>query len=106
VGRSQTLETEQQAKLSEFSAAIFEGMQPRTESLRKISDNEPAALDIPVLVLLGADDVTMDSIEIERRFKRLVLQAEVKVFPRKRHFLGNQSEAIYGFLSEASKILE
>jgi pimeloyl-ACP methyl ester carboxylesterase len=106
VGRSQTIETEQQARLSEFSAAIFEGMKPRTESLRKISDDELASLDIPVLVLLGADDVTMDSMEIERRFKRLVSQAEVKIFPGKRHFLGNQSEAIHGFLSVASRILD
>jgi pimeloyl-ACP methyl ester carboxylesterase len=78
-------------------------MNPRTESLRKISDDELAAIDIPVLVLLGADDVTMDSIEIERRLKQLVSQAEIKIFPGKRHFLGNQSEAIYGFLSEATR---
>jgi pimeloyl-ACP methyl ester carboxylesterase len=106
VGRSQTPETAQQTKLSEFSTAIFEGMKPRTESLRKISDDELAALDIPVLVLLGADDVTMDSIEIERRFRRLVSHAEIKMFPGKRHFLGNQSEAISGFLRDASRILE
>ena len=103
VGRSPTTKTEQQVKLSEFSAAIFAGMNPRTESLRKISDDELAAIDIPVLVLLGADDVTMDSIEIERRLKQLVSQAEIKIFPGKRHFLGNQSEAIYGFLSETTR---
>jgi pimeloyl-ACP methyl ester carboxylesterase len=106
LGRSQAIETERQAKLLEFSAAIFEGMRPRTESLRKISDDELAAIDIPVLVLLGADDVTIDSIEIKRRFKRLVSQAEVKVLPGMRHFLGNQSETIKGFLSEASRILK
>ena len=106
VGRSQGDQTEDQRTLSAFSAAIFEGMRPRTESLRTFSDDELAGLDMPILVLLGADDVTMDSKEIEQRFRQFVPQSEVNVFPGMRHFLGNQAEAINKFLNGTSRVQE
>ncbi len=102
LGPAEENPTDHQRKMSELSAAIFAGMRPRT-SLPKIDDRALAALGMPVLVMLGADDVTMDSKQIQQRFEQFVPQAEVRIFPGKRHFLGNQANAIERFLDSTGR---
>lgn len=103
LGPAPEVVTRDQQQVAALSAAIFQGMQPRS-GLRTFSDEELAALDMPVLVLLGADDVTMDSAKIEGRFRQLAPHSEVKTFPGVRHFLGNQSEAIHRFLHGVASV--
>jgi pimeloyl-ACP methyl ester carboxylesterase len=95
-------ENEHQRRIALLSAAIFQGMRPRTERMRTISDDELAALAMPVRVLLGQDDVTMDSAQIARRIRQHVPRAQVTTLAGKRHFLGDQSAAIGEFLRGVS----
>lgn len=100
LGPAEAHTSEHHERIAELSSAVFQGMKPRT-SLTNIDDAAFAALEMPVLVLLGADDVTMDSQKIRRRFERFVPQAEIEIFPGKRHFLGNQAPRIERFLRAA-----
>lgn len=98
LGPASELDRSGDQRLKELSAAIFEGMRPRKQKFPEISDQGLGWLDMPILVLLGADDVTMDSSRIEQRFSESAPHATVRVFPGKRHFLGDQSEAILSFI--------
>ncbi|MEQ8482738.1 MAG: alpha/beta fold hydrolase [Pseudomonadales bacterium] len=103
LGPAPAVRSEDQQRLGALSAAIFEGMRPRTGGLRTFTDDVLARLQMPTLVLLGAEDVTMDSGAIAQRFRRLVPGATVEVLAGKRHFLGDQSAAIDGFLRGARR---
>lgn len=102
LGPAPPVEGERQRRIAELSAAIFPGMRPRTERLRAITDAELAELTMPVSVLLGADDPTQDAARIARRFQEHVTQAQVTVFPGKRHYLGDQSDLIGAFLADCA----
>jgi hypothetical protein len=56
---------------------------------------------MPVFVLLGGHDVTMDSNCIKQRFEQHSQQTEILLFPEARHYLGDQSTAIAQFLQRA-----
>jgi pimeloyl-ACP methyl ester carboxylesterase len=103
LGPAPVAESKDQQRLGALSAAIFEGMRPRTGGLRTFTDDELAKLQMPTLVLLGADDVTMDAGAIAQRMRRLAPGVTVEVLAGKRHFLGDQSAAIDGFLRGACR---
>ncbi|MEQ9452395.1 MAG: alpha/beta hydrolase [Pseudomonadales bacterium] len=92
--------TEHQLHVAQLSGAIFEGMKPR-DGLKRFSDTELKNLKMPVLVLLGSEDVTMDSSKIRDRFEELIPHAEIRIYEGKRHFLGNQSDVISAFIANA-----
>lgn len=98
LGRLPKIDTEEARQFAEFSGSIFKGMKPRSESAPSVSDEQLAQLSVPVLVLVGAEDVTMDSVLIKRRFEQHVRGAEVVLFPDAGHYLGDQSHTISGFL--------
>lgn len=100
IGRLPRIDSVQAQELASFSTAIFKGMRPRTEALPTFSDEQLTNLEMPVLVLLGENDITMDSQAIRRRIKENVMNPTVRVVPRMRHFLGNQSESIRNFLAQ------
>jgi pimeloyl-ACP methyl ester carboxylesterase len=101
VGRLPAPESEEARGFAALSEAIFEGMRPRAESFDTFTDEDLGRLSMPVLVLLGDRDVTMDSGQIERRFGEHVPDAEVVVYPEKRHYLGDQSVHIARFVRGA-----
>lgn len=98
VGALATAVTDDERRFAAFTDSIFNGMRPRTEGAPAVTDEQLAQLAVPVLVLLGADDVTMDSARIKLRIERHVPTAEVVVFPDTRHYLGDQSATIAAFL--------
>lgn len=98
VGHLPNVATEEARRFAEFTDSILKGMKPRTEAAPGVTDQQLAQLSVPVLVLLGARDVTMDSASIKRRFEKHVRGAEVLLFPDARHYLGDQSQTISAFL--------
>jgi len=99
VGRIPRSESPQALEFAAFSAAIFGGMRPRTEKPPTFTDEQLRSLRTPVLVLLGEDDITMDTPAIVERVGRNVTNSRVVVVPGKRHYLGDRSAAICDFLS-------
>ena len=102
VGRSPADMPEEAREFLKFSGAIFKGMRPRTEKPPSFTDEQLAALAMPVYVLLGEQDVTMDSQAIKQRIERNVAQSELGIIPGARHYLGDQSEPILDFLQRVN----
>lgn len=97
IGKFPPPETEEAKQYAALTGLIFRSMVPRTE-LPSFTDAQLAGLPMPVLILLGGRDVTMDSGVIKRRFEQNVAQAEVVLYPDARHYLGDQSPAMVQFL--------
>lgn len=83
---------------AELTDLTFQSMTPRTESLPKVTDQQLGQLPMPILVLLGGQDVTMDARRIKQRFEQHVSGAEILLFGAAAHYLGDQSAAIAQFL--------
>ena len=98
IGRCPTAMPDQAREFLKFSNAIFRGMRPRTERPPTVTDQQLADLTMPVCVLLGEKDVTMDSRKIKHRIERSMPHAEVMIVPGASHYLGNQSESMLDFL--------
>lgn len=98
IGRTPAIVSDEVREFQKFSNAIFKGMRPRTQRMPTIADEQLAGLTVPVFVLLGEHDVTMDSQAIKQRIERNVAQSEVKIIPGVRHYLGDQAEQILDFL--------
>lgn len=66
IGKFPPLETEGARQYVDLTGLIFRSIVPRTE-LPSFTDKQLAGLPMPVLILLGGRDVTMDSEAIKRR---------------------------------------
>jgi len=85
----------------EFMDLIFANFRPRTEVLPPFSDAELARLTMPLLAILGAKDVMIDSDGTRERLTRNVPNAEVVWLPDAGHLLIGHAAAIDGFLAKA-----
>lgn len=90
--------SDEEKKLAELTDLIFTNMTPRTENLPSFTDTQLSRLRMPILVLLGGRDVTMDSSRIKQRFEQYAQLPEVLLYPNARHYLGDQSAVIADFL--------
>lgn len=102
IGTFPSPDSDREKKFAELTDLIFKSMVPRTENLPPFTDEQLSRLTMPVLVLLGGRDVTMDSSRIKHRFEEYVRHAEILVYPNARHYLGDQSAAIAQFLFETA----
>ncbi len=98
IGKFPPPQGEAAKQYAELTDLTFKSMTPRTESLPEVTDQQLDQLKLPVLVLLGGQDVTMDSRLIKQRFERHVPQAEILLFEDAAHYLGDQSTTIAQFL--------
>jgi pimeloyl-ACP methyl ester carboxylesterase len=64
------------------------------------SDEALRRLDIPLLAIVGARDVLLDSRQTKNRLERLVPQAEVVYLPEAGHFIPGQTGKIGAFLNQ------
>jgi pimeloyl-ACP methyl ester carboxylesterase len=97
IGKFPPPDTDEAKKLAELTDLTFKNMVPRTE-LPSFTDEQLKRLIMPVLVLLGGRDVTMDSNRIKQRFEAHVQRAEILLEPDAGHYLGDQSIAMAQFL--------
>ena len=85
----------------EFMDLTFANFRPRTEVLPPFTDAELARLDMPLLAILGANDVMIDSAGTRERLTRNVARAEVTWLPEAGHLLIGHADKIDGFLAKA-----
>ena len=98
IGKFPEENSDEAKRFAEFTDAIFNGMLPRKEEHPSFTDEQLHQLLMPVCVLLGGLDVTMDSSLIKHRFEEYVPHAEILLYPNARHYLGEQSIPIAQFL--------
>jgi pimeloyl-ACP methyl ester carboxylesterase len=85
-----------------FVSLIQEHFRPRRVKLPVFSDDALRRLDMPVLAIVGARDVLLDSAETKSRLERHVPQAEVVFLPETGHFIPGQAGRVLAFLSRES----
>jgi len=84
-----------------FMQLIFASFRPRTERLPRFDDAALERLAMPVLAILGAKDVMIDSGGARERLQRNVANAEIVWLPEAGHMLVGHAAAIDGFLQRA-----
>lgn len=84
----------------DFVALIHQHFRPRMVKLPVFSDEALRRLDIPLLAIVGARDVLLDSRQTKNRLERLVGQAEVLYLPEAGHFIPGQTGKIGAFLNQ------
>ncbi|MBL8555998.1 MAG: alpha/beta hydrolase [Phenylobacterium sp.] len=84
-----------------FMDLTFANFRPRTEVLPPFADAELARLDMPLLAILGAKDVMIDSAGTRERLARNVAGAEVVWLPQAGHLLIDQGCVVDAFLQKA-----
>ena len=86
-----------------FVALIHQHFRPRMVKLPVFSDDALRRLDMPLLAIVGARDVLLDSRQTKNRLQRLVPQAEVVWLPDAGHLIPGQTGKILEFLSKTSE---
>lgn len=83
---------------AQFLSLIYRHFRPRTERIPIASDAALRRLVMPVLAILGAEDVMVDSPGIARRLEENVPRAEIRILPHTGHAILNQTQPILDFL--------
>ena len=84
-----------------FMQLIFASFRPRTERLPRFDDAALKRLAMPVLAILGAKDVMIDSAGTRDRLQRNVADAEIVWLPEAGHMLVGHAATVDGFLQRA-----
>ena len=82
-----------------FIALIHEHFRPRMAKLPVFRDESLRRLTMPVLAIVGARDVMLDSAATKRRLERTVPKAEVTMLPDAGHVITGQTERVVQFLT-------
>lgn len=73
-------------------------IRPRIVRIPRLSDAELAGLKAPMLVIVGGQDVLIDSEDTRRRLTKSTPHAEVAFIPEARHVIPGQTARIMAFL--------
>ena len=85
--------------LGALMGLIGRNIRPRVVKIPRLSDRELERLTAPLLVIVGGQDVLLDSADTRRRLERWAPQADVVFLPEGRHLILGQSGKILEFLS-------
>jgi len=83
----------------EFSALVFANFRPRRKKLPVLSDAKLQTLTMPVLAVVGARDVLLDSRDTKRRLEKNVAKAQVRLLPRTGHLIRGETKTVLAFLT-------
>jgi pimeloyl-ACP methyl ester carboxylesterase len=92
------LETPQAGPVLEYLVLTFTQFRPRTERLPVFSDEVLRRLRIPMLVIVGGQDVMLDSEDTARRVRANIPHATVNLLPGVGHAILGQTEPVLAFL--------
>jgi pimeloyl-ACP methyl ester carboxylesterase len=81
-----------------FIALIHEHFRPRMAKLPVFRDQSLRRVTMPVLAIVGARDVMLDSAATKRRLERTVPNAEITMLPDAGHVITGQTERVVKFL--------
>lgn len=87
----------------EFMGLIFKHFRPRTEKLPAFPDAALQRLTMPVLAVLGAKDVFIDSEGTKRRLAANLPRVDVRWLTDAGHFLPGQTGEVLTFLQAAHR---
>jgi pimeloyl-ACP methyl ester carboxylesterase len=87
----------------DFVALIHKHFRPRMVKLPVFSDDALCGLGMPLLAIVGAQDVLLDSRKTKSRLERHAPCAEVVCLPEAGHFIPAQTARILAFLSRKSQ---
>jgi pimeloyl-ACP methyl ester carboxylesterase len=85
-----------------FLSLIHENFRPRMVKIPVFSDDALKRLTMPVMAILGGQDVLLDSEETKQRLARNVPHAEIRYFPEVGHFIPGQTATVLEFLRGAA----
>lgn len=88
--------------LMDLMALIGREARPRVMKIPTASDAALAALQAPILTIVGGKDVLIDSAGTRERLARNAPRAEVVFLPDGRHFLPGQTARVLEFLKTAA----
>ncbi|HEY0649259.1 alpha/beta hydrolase [Phenylobacterium sp.] len=100
-GASPMGESPEARAYGEFMDLTFANFRPRTELLPPFTDADLQQLTMPLLAILGAQDVMIDSAGTRERLLRNVPGAEVVWLPEAGHLLIGHAATIDSFLAKA-----
>jgi pimeloyl-ACP methyl ester carboxylesterase len=86
-----------------FVSLIHQNFRTRMVKMPVFSDDALKLLTMPVMAILGGQDVLLDSAETRQRLARNVPHAEIRYFPEVGHFIPGQRDAILEFLRGATR---
>jgi pimeloyl-ACP methyl ester carboxylesterase len=86
-----------------FVSLIHQNFRTRMVKMPVFSDDALKRLTMPVMAILGGQDVLLDSAETRQRLARNVPHAEIRYFPEVGHFIPGQRDAILEFLRGATR---
>ncbi len=82
----------------EFVSLIHRNLRPRMVKMPTFSDAALQRLTMPVMAIVGGQDVLLDSAETRRRLERNVQHVDVRYHPEAGHFIPRQTAPILEFL--------
>lgn len=85
-------------EMSGYVSLIYRHFRPRRDRLPVFSDARLQSLTMPVLAVVGARDVLLDSLDTKRRLERNVAGARVRLLPRTGHLIRGETKTIRAFL--------
>jgi pimeloyl-ACP methyl ester carboxylesterase len=103
LGRAPANPTRPVKAFMEFNALIHRHFRVRMVKLPVFSDDALRGLRMPILAIVGAKDVLLDSAETRRRLERQAPQAEVVYLPDAGHLIAKQTARIAAFLGQGSQ---
>jgi pimeloyl-ACP methyl ester carboxylesterase len=80
--------------------AIGRSIRLRLGMIPRLSDADLQRLKMPVLAIMGGQDVLIDSDHTRRRLQQFVPHAEISFLPEALHFIPGQSEPVLRFLAD------
>jgi len=83
----------------DFIDLIQKHFRPRMVRLPVFPDNALRDLNVPVLAIVGARDVLLDSAQTKRRLEALVHGAQVVYLPEAGHMIAGQTATVLGFMT-------
>ncbi len=82
----------------ELMDLIGRSFRPRFMTIPRLSDERLAAIEVPLLAVLGGRDALIDSFDTRERLGRLVPHADIRFHENGYHYLPGQAPAIFEFL--------
>jgi pimeloyl-ACP methyl ester carboxylesterase len=101
LGRAPGNLTPAQRYFANFMALIHKNFRVRVTKLPVFSDEALRRLTMPVMAIVGGNDVLFDSAETKRRLERCVPGVEVRYIATAGHFIRGQTGTVLEFLCRA-----
>ena len=84
--------------MGDFASLVFTHFRPRTGRLPVFGDKALRALGMPLLAIVGAKDVLLNSQQTKSRLERNAGNADVRLLPDAGHLILGQTRAVAEFL--------